>query len=249
MNDVVRALGAALRSVTHPQMLALAAWPMLVAFALWAGPAWLYGDIWAQWLGAALTSTEAGQWLSQHNLDRLLHYSALMLLLLVLAPLMLVTALLIAAMVEMPFIVGFVAARQYPALEKRRGGTIAGSMFNALVAVLAFAALWIATLPLWLTGVLAPVLPVVLSAYLTQRLFRYDALSEHASAEEYRAILKASPGRRYVLGILLALLYYVPLMNLLVPLLSGLAYAHFGLAELARLRDDDARRTALSLTL
>ena len=43
------------------------------------------------------------------------------------------------------------------------------------------------------------------------------------------------------LGLLLALLYYVPLLNLLVPVLSGLAFAHFGLAELARLRQDGVR--------
>ena len=40
----------------------------------------------------------------------------------------------------------------------------------------------------------------------------------------------------YMLGLLLALLYAVPVLNLLVPVLSGLAYTHFGLAELARLR-------------
>jgi len=236
MNDVLQAFGRAFRGMLQPRMLALAIWPMLVALALWIVLAWLYGDAWAQWLSAALTASNAGQWLSQHNLDRFVHYSALMLLLLVLAPLILITALLIAALIEMPLIVNFVAVRDYPALNKRRGGTVSGSIFNALIAVLVFAGLWIVTLPLWLTGVLVPVVPVMLSAYLTQRLFRYDALSDHASAEEYRAILKASRGRMYVLGFLLALLYYVPLLNLLVPILSGLAFTHFGLAELARLR-------------
>ena len=76
----------------------------------------------------------------------------------------------------------------------------------------------------------------MLGAYLNQRLFRYDALSDHASAEEYAALLEAGWSRMYVLGLLLALLYFVPLLNLLVPVLSGLAFTHFGLAALARLR-------------
>jgi uncharacterized protein involved in cysteine biosynthesis len=97
-------------------------------------------------------------------------------------------------------------------------------------------AIWIVTLPLWLTGVLVPVLPLVLAAYLNQRLFRYDALSEHASPEEFRAILQTSWGRMYLLGVMLALLYYVPLLNLLVPVLSGLAFTHFGVAQLQELR-------------
>ncbi len=58
----------------------------------------------------------------------------------------------------------------------------------------------------------------------------------HASADEYRAILASSRGSMYVLGALLALLYYVSLLNLLVPVLSGLAFTHFELARLAELR-------------
>jgi amino acid transporter len=111
--------------------------------------------------------------------------SSLLLLIVAVAPMILITALLISAILAMPLIVSFVAARDYPDLEKRRGGTIAGSILNALVAVLVFAALWIATLPLWLTGFLAPVIPLLLSAYLNQRLFRYDALSDHASDESF----------------------------------------------------------------
>lgn len=236
MNDVTRALGSAFRSMLHPQMLALSIWPMLAALVLWSGLAWMYWDNWSQWLGAFITTSDASLWLSQRSLDRLAHYSALLLLVLVLAPMILITALLIAALLAMPLIVNFVAARDYPLLERRRGGTFVGSVFNALMAVLIFAALWIVTLPLWLTGLLAPLLASLLSAYLNQRLFRYDALSDHASPEEFRAVLATSWGRLYALGCVLALLYYVPLLNLLVPILSGLAFAHFGLAQLSKLR-------------
>lgn len=236
MNDVIKAYGSAFRSLSHPRMLALTIWPMLIALALWIGLAWWYWDNWSQWLGAAITGSYAGEWLSQHTLDWLVHYSALLMLLIMIAPMILVTAVLIAAVVEMPLIVDFVSTREYPTLEKLHGGTVLGSLGNALVALTVFASLWIVTLPLWLTGVLAPVLAIALSAYLNQRLFRYDALSDHASAEEYRIILESSGRRMYVLGALLGVLYFVPLLNLLVPVLSGLAFTHFGLARLAELR-------------
>lgn len=223
----------------QPQMLALAIWPMLVALAAWTGLAWIFWDDWSQWLSAAITGTDVSRWLSPPNIDRLTHYSALLIIILALAPLVLITAVLIAALLAMPLIVRFVAARDYPALERRRGGTFAGSLVNALAAVLGFAALWIVTLPLWLTGFLVPLLASLLSAYLNQRLFRYDALAEHAGPEEMRTIIAAGRGRLYFLGFLLALLYYVPLFNLLVPILSGLAYTHFGLERLAELRARD----------
>lgn len=236
MNDVLRAFGNAFRSMLHPRMLALTIWPMLVALALWLGLAWFYWDTWSQSMSGLIAGPGVSDWLQQRGFSFIVHYSVWVLLSLLLAPLILITAVLLAAVLAMPLMVNFVAARDYPALEKKRGGTVLGSIVNALVAVLVFAGLWIVTLPLWLTGVLAPVLPVVLSAYLNQKLFRYDALADHASAEEFRAILEASWGRMYVLGALLALLYYVPLLNLLAPIVSGLAFTHFGLAELARLR-------------
>ncbi len=236
MGSVLVALGKAFRSVLHPKMLALTIWPMLVALLLWLGLAWLHWDTWSQWLNELIAGSVVRDWLPQRGFIDLVRYSSLVLLFALLAPMILITAVLIAAVIEMPLIVKFVAARDFPTLDKRHGGTVLGSTANALISVLVFAGLWIVTLPLWLTGVLALVLPVVLSAYLNQRLFRFDALSDHASAEEYRAILEAGWGRMYVLGLLLALLYYVPLLNLLVPVLSGLAFTHFGLAELQKLR-------------
>jgi hypothetical protein len=67
-------------------------------------------------------------------------------------------------------------------------------------------------------------------------MFRYDALAEHAGAEEYHALVRRAGGRLYVLGLALAALYAVPFVNLLVPMLSGLAFTHLCLAELARIR-------------
>jgi uncharacterized protein involved in cysteine biosynthesis len=236
MNDVLRALGSAFASVLHPKMLTLTIWPMLVALLMWLGLAWLHWETWSHWLGELFAGSFVRDWLPQRGVADLLRYASLLLLFALIAPLVLITAVLIAAVIAMPLIVNFVATRDFPALERRHGGTLTGSVANALISVLVFAGLWVVTLPLWLTGVLAPVLPVVLSAYLNQRLFRFDALSDHASADEYRAILDASWGRMYVLGLLLALLYAVPVLNLLVPVLSGLAFTHFGLAELAKLR-------------
>ena len=132
--------------------------------------------------------------------------------------------------------VPWVAERRFPGLERRRGGTAAGSVLNAVTTVVVFGVLWVLTLPLWFTGVGALVLPPLLSAYLNQRLFRYDALAEHASAEEYREVVARAKGRLFLLGLLLAACYYIPLLNLTAPVLSALAFTHLCLAELAQLR-------------
>jgi uncharacterized protein involved in cysteine biosynthesis len=238
MDGVLKALGFAFRSALHPKVIALTIWPVLAALALWGGLAWFHWSDWSRAIGDFLAGTGGGGLLAQLGLAGLLRASAPLLLVLLLAPAILITTLVLAATFAMPMIVDFVAARCYPALEKLHGGTLAGSFLNALAAGLVFAALWIATLPLLFTGVLAPVVPVLLSAFLNQRLFRYDALAEHASADEYRAIVNAERKGMYALGLALAPLYFVPFLNLLAPTLSGLAYAHLALARLAALRSN-----------
>jgi hypothetical protein len=156
-----------------------------------------------------------------------------------LTPAILITALLIAAVFAMPVLVGHVARRNYPQLERRRGGTIFGSAWNAFVAIGLFLVLWVVTVPLWLLGPIAALLPLLLSAYLNQRLFRYDALSEHASRDEMQRIFAEARGKLFLLGLITGVLYFIPPFSLIGPVFAALAFVHLCLAELARLREGE----------
>lgn len=240
MNAVLGALGAAFRDLREGRVLALALLPPLAAIALCGALAWAYADDWGRWVGDWIAGTSWLAWLRDWSLDSVLIWGSGLVALAGLIPIMLITAVVVTGILVMPVIVPLVGARHYPRLERRKGGTFAASAWHALATTLVFAALWLLTLPLWLTGVGALVLPPLLSAYFNQRMFRYDALAEHASAAEYPAVVRGSRGRLFLLGLLLALLYYVPLLNLLVPVLSGLAFTHLCLSELARLRQTGA---------
>jgi uncharacterized protein involved in cysteine biosynthesis len=225
----------ALRDLAHPRVLAILFLPMLGAIVLWSVLGFVFWDAWTGWLQAAIDGTAAGRWLVAHGAGWVLTSAAGLSVFGLLLPAVLITAVLITELVAMPMIVS-VVERTYPALAKRGGGTVLGSLGNATAAVLVFTVLWLLTLPLWLTGIGAVVLPVLNSAYLNQRLFRYDALSEHATRDEYREIVRRAKGRLYALGVILGVLYYVPLVNLAAPVVSGLAFTHFCLGELARVR-------------
>ncbi|OZA48867.1 MAG: hypothetical protein B7X81_02995 [Hydrogenophilales bacterium 17-61-76] len=122
------------------------------------------------------------------------------------------------------------------AAARASGGSLVGNLWNALVALLLFIALWGVTLPLWLMGV-GVLVPFIAAAYLNQRLFRYDALAEHASADEMAALFKSERGGWWGLGLLTGLLQFVPLLNLLGPVFAALAFIHYGLARLRQQRD------------
>lgn len=238
MPRIVTALALALRDLREPRIVAILFVPALVALALWGTLAWLFWDAWTAWLNGITAATAVGRWLEGVGAGWLTQSFSVVALVALLVPAALITLVVIAELLAMPVIVSWVGGRYYAGLEKKAGGTVAGSLGNAVAGIAVFATLWIVTLPLWLTGVAAFVLPPLLSAYLSQRLFRYDALAEHASPAEYRAVVAAAKPRLFLLGLALAVLLYVPLVNLVAPVVSGLAFTHYCLGELQRLRHE-----------
>jgi len=236
MQRVITALLAAFRDLREPRVMVLALLPPLVALAVWVALAWAFADDWARWVAEGIATTPWLTWLKEWGLSSILIWGSGIAAFALLAPVMLIAAVLATDILAMPVIVPLVGDRHFPRLERRRGGTVAGSAWNAATSIAMFAALWLLSLPLWLTGIGALVLPALISAFFSQRALRYDALAEHASASEYRAVLGLAGGRLYALGLALALLYYVPFVNLLAPILSALAFTHLCLAELDRLR-------------
>ena len=232
---VLNAFARALRDLAQPRVLAVLFLPMLGSIMVWSVLGWFFWDSWTEWFGAAIDGTSFGRWFLTHGASWVSVSLSALFVLALLLPAVLVTAIVVTELFAMPVIVAVVGGA-YPELARRKGGTLFGSLANATVAIVVFGLLWLFTLPLWLTGIGALVLPALISAYLNQRLFRYDALSEHASGEEYRDIVRRARGRLYALGLLLALLYYIPFVNLVAPVVSGLAFTHFCLAELARAR-------------
>ncbi len=231
----------AVRDLCRPQVLAMVALPIMCATVLWLLIGWLSWEQLTAWINGWMLASSAGHWIASWA-GGLLQFISVLIALALLAPGVLITAMLITEFFTLPGLVNFVAQRDYPALKRLHGGTLMGSVLNSTLAIVIFALLWLITLPLWFTGIGAVLVPLFNSAWLNQRLCRYDALSDHADSEELRAVIAQNRRTSYLLGLLLAVFYYVPLLNLLVPALSGLAFTHFQLAALARLRGNAGLR-------
>ncbi len=113
-----------------------------------------------------------------------------LILMVLLLPLTLVLVTLIMNVLAMPAIVKHVSARQYPGLEEKKGGTIMGGLMLNVVTMLKFVPIWLVTLPLYIFPPLAIAVQVILFGRLNARVMAYDALADHASAEEFAAIVK-----------------------------------------------------------
>ncbi|KVW99642.1 EI24 domain-containing protein [Thiobacillus denitrificans] len=229
---VLDALARALRDLFSLRVLWVVVWPMLTALLLWLALGMTFWGSFAGWIEQGLGAIGIQVWLAKveprwiaNGIQALLH-------LMLFVPLVMLTALVITALFGMPALIRAVAERDYPTLKRENGGGLVGSVWNAVIAITWFAVLWVVTLPLWLIGV-GVIVPFVAAAWLNQRLFRYDAIAEHASADEMAALFKQERGGWWGLGLLTGLVQFIPLLNLFGPVLAALAFIHFGLARLA----------------
>ncbi|TAK90964.1 MAG: EI24 domain-containing protein [Burkholderiaceae bacterium] len=245
MNDVIRAFLRAFRDQLHPSMLMLALLPFFGALLLWGGLLWWYWDpistflrewllawSWLDWLNHTLTGLGLESWS---------HFLVPLLIALVLLPLVLVTAILLVGGLAMPTILNHIDRREHEALTRLGTGRLSASIGSTLSATAIFLLGWLVTLPLWLIPPLSLVLPFFWLAYLNLRIMSFDALAEHASDEERRLILERHAGRLWMLAIFVTLFCSIPLMWLVAPVFSALAFAHYQLHALRGLRSARAQ--------
>jgi len=254
MQKIFDAIGRALASLLNPQMLLLCIAPVLLALLVWlvvVALTWHDGWMWVRhtsesqfgdagpWAGRVEPPRWMNGWIAMDSgtlATGMLAVAGGMLTIALLLPAVWLTALVIAALIAMPWMVRHVGAKDYPGLEKLDGGTWLGGVWNALCALAIFSVLWLLSLPLWVLGGIGALIGLLLIGWVTQRLLRYDALALHATAAERAIVLERVGGQLWALGVILALLALVPLFNLVLPVFAGLAVTHLCLTDLAELR-------------
>ncbi|MCA3185600.1 MULTISPECIES: EI24 domain-containing protein [unclassified Cupriavidus] len=213
MNDILRAFGRAVVSQLHPRMLMLTVIPFVLATALWGGLIWwgwdpimgtaralLEGSVFTSWIYSML------DWLGLQSLRTVV---APLFVLTLAIPLVIASMLIFISLFSVPAVVKHLE-RAYPDLQKGHGGSIAGSVFQALGNTVVFLLLVLVTLPLWLIPPFFALIPPVLWGWLTYRVMTYDALSEHATAEERKTLMKRHRIPLLTIGVVVGLLGSAP---------------------------------------
>jgi hypothetical protein len=233
MHEVAMASLRAMRDFSRGDILYQALWPPLVSFFGWAAVAWFAWIPLSDWL---LANLPAWSWL-----DWLGPYLVHVVLALLFAPLIYVTTLLLVAAFALPRMMAIVAARDYPEVSRHAtpASALWGSIGNTFAASAIFFVGWLLCLPLLLVPGGLLVLPLLWSAWLNQRTFRFDVLAEHATADERRTLAAAERRRFWGAGFMAALVAHVPFANVLAPAFAALLFTHLGLSALRRLRQQE----------
>jgi hypothetical protein len=202
MNLLLDSFWRAVAYCLHPRVMALSLLPLAVMVVLALGLSYLFWDaavnnvfLWLE--SSALFSTVWG-WLSDMGLGGLKTVVAPLLVIFAITPLIVFLALLLVALLMTPAIVTLVAQRRFPQLERKQGGSFAFGLVWSLGSMLLAAVAMVVSLPLWLVPPLILVLPPLIWGWLTYRVMAYDALAEHASADERRELLRRH--RPWLLG-------------------------------------------------
>ena len=269
---VLHAYGRALLSQLHGKMLLLSVLPFVLSVLLWGGLLW-WGlqpliDTLQAWFGAHDGFRISGGLLASVGLGMLKTVVVPMLAMLLLLPLMILTALVFMGVAAMPAIVTHVGRRHFPQLEQKQGGSVAGSVGVALGTFVVFALAWLVTLPLHLLPPLALLVQMLLWGWLTCRVMVYDALAGYASADERRALQRqhrwpllvigvvsgaagAVPGLLWLGGSVLSVVFFPFLaaaaiwLYILIFIFTGLWFVYYSLAALQQLRAAGATEPTL----
>jgi hypothetical protein len=246
----------------HPRIIGLSLLPLIAMIALAAGLGYFFWDSAVNtvfmWLESTAWLESLARWLQDIGLGSLKNALAPLLVIFAITPVLVVLVLFLVALLMTPAVVNLVGRRRFPALERRHGASFlrsaawsAGSTLVALVAM-------VVTVPLWLIPPLILVLPPLVWGWLTYRVMAFDALSDHASADERRQVFKAHRGRLLAMGVATGYLGAAPSVvwasgwmfaaafPILIPVaiwiytlvfaFSSLWFAHYCLAALAQLR-------------
>jgi hypothetical protein len=147
-----------------------------------------------------------------------------------------VTASLLAAIVIMPLMLKFLAEGDYRDVAPMGRDSFVNAAVNSVLASIFFVLGWLLTIPLWLIPGMSLILPLLLMGWLNRRTFAYDALSLHATDDEWQSLRRQHKKPLFMLGLTMALLAHIPVIGLLVPALAALAFVHYGLEALRRSR-------------
>ena len=247
----------------HPRVIALSFLPLILMVVLSFGLGYFFWESAVASVTAWLQSYELMQaflgWLDRLGLGGLRAVFGPLLVLVMATPVIVLLCLLLVAVFMTPAMVELVGQRRFAGMERKHGGSMVVSVLWSLGSTLLAVLALVVSMPLWLIPPLVLILPPLIWGWLTYRVFAFDALAVHASADERKRILRERRGSLLIMGVVSGYLgaapsllwasgaMFIAMAPLLVPVaiwiytlvfaFASLWFAHYALSCLQELRE------------
>lgn len=237
MKLLVPILLRAFKDILKPRILSVIILPFLGSFLLWGLITWMMWD-WILNLGFKLYNVGLMQKLVEIlapyfslSQDPLVAVTAGAFIAVVILPAAFVTALMITSVVLVPILVSELRKTDFPTLIKKSNSIFAGTGVSISYSMKYFFS-WIGSLPFWVIipgGALF--IPYLLLSWFNSRLFTWEIMTEIASPEEIKIFVNENSKSLFILGLMTSALYYIPVLNLVAPVIVSAAFARFCLTK------------------
>ena len=262
LRQLIDAFWRAAAYCLHPRVIALSVLPLVIVGGLAGALGYFF---WEDAIAFVRTTMEswllvasALQWLDSIGGSAFRTVLGPLIVVALSVPVIVVVSLLLVAVLMTPAIVDLVAARRFPTLERKHGGSFLQGVFWSLGCTLLALLLLLFSIPLWFVPPLVLLLPPLIWGWLTYRVLVFDVLAEHASTEERRTLMRehrwpligmgvvsgylgAAPSLLWALSA--TMLIFAPVLIIvsvwiytLVFAFSALWFSHFALNALQALR-------------
>lgn len=232
-------LAMAFRDILRPRIISVLLLPFLGSALFWGTLTYfLWG--WLTGLGLALFQTGIIQSLVQTfsayftiGHDPFVLFTKLFFILGIIVPLALISALLITSIFLVPIVVEEIRKTDFPNLIKKSNSIFAGTTATLSLSAKYFFS-WLGTIPLWL---IIPggniIVPFLLLSWFNSRLFTWEVMVEITSKEETKIFIKNHSSDLWILGLFTSILYFIPVLNFIAPVITAATFSRYCLKESA----------------
>lgn len=227
----------AFKDILRPKIIGFLLAPFVGSILIWGSLTYfLWG--WLTGLGVTLFQTTLVQsvvgFLSSYltiSHDPFIFFTKFFFILAVILPLSLITALIITSIFLVPIVVEEIRKTDFPLLVKK-----SSSIFSGTTATLSISAKylfsWIGTLPLWFLFPGANIIvPYLLLSWFNSRLFTWEVMVEISTDADTKKFIQNHSANLWILGLLTSILYFVPVLNFIAPVLTAAAFSRYCLAN------------------
>ncbi|QDK45308.1 hypothetical protein DOM22_09165 [Bdellovibrio sp. ZAP7] len=237
MHKIIKTFRQSFESLFSSRLLLLTFLPPILAVVAVFAVFFFFWGSWTVGLEGFLQGLWPFQWI--HNFTGAEGYIdaiAAILLVLLFVPACFLLALILVSIFVLPLALKWIAEKDFPHLEKKRGGTLIGSLWNTLYATALFIFWFTVTLPLWLLPMGPILVPLSLTSWLNKKVFLYDVLQDYASEEERQLIEEKEGKALFGMGLILGFCAYIPFALFFIPVFAAICYTYYALNALTVLR-------------